>query len=224
MNQWIEPESSPSAMISPVGTTITDETACRHARKYASRNPVQQWILRRFFRTIQAWLDQIHPTRVLDFGCGEGYFWRSLAALGPLPEVIGIDVRAEAVVIAREQVPCQTFLVEDLFKYDPKGIQFDLAVCSEVLEHLHDPMIHLRRLSEIAPRVLLTVPNEPYFRLSNLLRGRDLKRWGNHPEHVQQWSVATFRRFVSTHFEIEEVRTVFPFILVLGRSKGVASS
>ena len=52
--------------------------------------------------------------------------------------------------------------------------QFDLVVASEVLEHLYEPERFLERLCRLSRGpVLLTVPHEPWFRLCNLLRGRD---------------------------------------------------
>lgn len=224
-------------MLSTV-TTISAETSLRHRRKYESKNPIQCWVMKRFHRTIRQWLDKTSPRRVLDFGCGEGYFWQALQDYGPLPDVVGLDMRADAIASARTRLPALTFVCEDLFSFQPASLEslalrpgspdiaepdgglFDMVIASQVLEHLYEPALYLKRLCEFAPRhILLTVPHEPCFRRMNLLRGRDLPRWGNHPEHVQHWSRRSFLRFVSRYIEIEEFECRFPFLMVLGHPK-----
>lgn len=201
-------------------TTIRDDTAFRHTRKYESRNPLHRCILGRFHRRVSDWLRETGAARVLDFGCGEGYFWRALSAHGPLPDVVGLDLRREAIEAARASLPSFTFIEGDLFQFDPAGRAFDLVIASEVLEHLYDPGAHLARLCELASgRVLLTVPHEPFFRLCNLARGRDISRLGDHPEHVQHWSARGFARFASRYLVVERIERVFPFLLLLGRPR-----
>src|SRR5438067_184333 len=75
-------------MSGPIGddaTTAGLDFAARQRRKYVCRNPVQRFLLRRFFRRLRAWIDALAPKSVLDFGCGEGFFWQRLAEWGPLP-------------------------------------------------------------------------------------------------------------------------------------------
>jgi 2-polyprenyl-3-methyl-5-hydroxy-6-metoxy-1,4-benzoquinol methylase len=200
-------------------TTIRHDTTVRHVRKYESQNPVQQWLLGRFHRKLRGWIDAVQPRHVLDFGCGEAYFWEAMAELGPLPEVVGIDLREDAVEAARTRMPGLTFLCQDVFEFDPLH-DFDLVMAVETLEHMYEPARVLARLCQLSRgHVLLTVPHEPFFQLSNLLRGRDLGRLGNHPEHVQRWSRRGFERFVSRLVRVERADTTFPFTLVLGRPR-----
>jgi SAM-dependent methyltransferase len=211
--------------MSTIATTINAETANRHARKYESTNPIQKYLLRRFHLKVRNLLTLVGPRQVLDFGCGEAYFWALQAEFGPLPEVVGLDLRAEAIAVARNRMPGLTFLCEDLFAYDFGDRRFDLVVASETLEHLYDPGRHVRRLCELTEdRLLFTVPHEPFFRLCNFLRGRDVRRWGNHPEHVQRWSRRGFTRFLSRYVEIEAFETSFPFLIALCRRRRQTSA
>lgn len=200
--------------------TFNSETGWRHRRKYQSRNPLQGLVLGRFHRRVYGWIQSLRPRLVLDFGCGEGFFWKALAELGPVPDVVGLDRRDDAIDAARASLPGMTFLNVDLFEFAPEGPRFDLVIASEVLEHLHDPGPHLEKLCALSGAyVLLTVPREPFFQLCNLMRGRDLRRLGNHPEHVQRWSRNGFLRFASRYLDVERFECVFPFTLVLGRPK-----
>jgi len=201
-------------------TTINVDTGRRHHDKYNSANPIQRLALGRFHRHVYRQLDSLCPASVLDFGCGEGFFWQALLKFGPIPDVVGVDVRREAVETARAALPGLTFLQVDLFDFDPGDRRFDLVVASQVLEHLYNPAAYLERLCALtSERVLLTVPHEPFFQLCNLVRGRDLGRFGNHPEHVQRWSRSGFRRFASRYLVIEQLEAVFPFTLLTGRPR-----
>ena len=62
---------------------------------------------------------------------------------------------------------------------------------------------------------VLTVPHEPYFRLSNLASGANVTRWGNDPEHVQHFGPRSFRALLSTRFDVLMLDTSYPWILAL---------
>jgi predicted SAM-dependent methyltransferase len=98
--------------------------------------------------------------------------------------------------------------------FDDKSI--DLVIASEVLEHLEDSALYLKKLVELSRQyIFLTVPWEPWFQLMNFLRGRDFFRLGNHPEHVNHWGLKRFRKYVAQFAQVEKAFTVFPFIIVM---------
>jgi hypothetical protein len=67
--------------------------------------------------------------------------------------------------------------------------------------------------------VLLSVPWEPVFRGLNLLRGKNITRLGNDPDHVNHWGRLGFGKFVSTRFDIVTSPEVFPWTMLLARSR-----
>jgi SAM-dependent methyltransferase len=197
-------------------TTIRDDTAERHRNKYANANPLQRLTLHRLHTTLAAELNDLAPTSILDFGCGEGFLTEALRAEGaPLNGYLGVDLRADAIDDARARNPKQAFLVADLF--DPVALapKYDVVLASQVLEHLIGPEKFLQRLAQLtARRLILTVPAEPWFQIINLARGRDLIRLGNHPEHVNHWNEKTFAAFVDSAARVVSTKTVFPFVVV----------
>ena len=91
-----------------------------------------------------------------------------------------------------------------------------MVLASQVLEHLHEPERYLARLVALCSGTLvLTVPHEPWFQLMNLIRGRDLIRLGNHPEHINHWNAASFSAFVAPYAEVQRMRTIFPFLIAV---------
>ena len=79
---------------------------------------------------------------------------------------------------------------------------YDLALLLEVLEHIEDFEAVLKNISEMKFKYLLiSVPNEPFFRGSNLARLKYLKRLGNTPGHVNNFTYLKFRLLIKKYFK-----------------------
>jgi SAM-dependent methyltransferase len=142
----------------------------QHWRAYASSNalnPAQAYRRMLIFRR----LDLAHaarPVRVLEVGSGQGEFSREITERHRDVELVGIDISQTAVEIAQAKVPGGAFFQQDLAQ--PMAIPARYrgwathAVCSEVLEHLDDPLTALRHVRAcLAPggRLVITVPAGP---------------------------------------------------------------
>jgi SAM-dependent methyltransferase len=108
------------------------------------------------------------PVRLLEIGSGQGDLSRELKERYPGLELVGMDVSEMGVQIARSKVPDGLFFQQDFGS--PTGLPERYqgwathAVCSEVLEHLDDPLAALRNArSCLAPggRLVVTVPAGP---------------------------------------------------------------
>jgi 2-polyprenyl-3-methyl-5-hydroxy-6-metoxy-1,4-benzoquinol methylase len=185
--------------------------------KYHDPNPVVRFLLRRFFDRIRSAVGEIAPETVLDAGCGEG----ELARRSVLPggtRVISLDMRTEPLAFFRAHSEQRDFVCASLAALPFADRSLDAVLCLEVLEHLAEPAAALDELARVARRALiLSVPHEPYFRIGNVLRGKHLGRWGNHPEHVQHWNFRTFGDFLRPRFGQVEIRDAFPWIVACCR-------
>jgi 2-polyprenyl-3-methyl-5-hydroxy-6-metoxy-1,4-benzoquinol methylase len=177
---------------------------------------LHQLVLGRFLDAMADEIGAFVDSRLLDFGCGEGFFWKEMGHRGLVPrDMTGIDLRDDALETARAMLPDFYFIKQDLLTWQPEE-KFDLVIASQVLEHLPKPGRFLEKLVSLTRGyLLLSVPWEPFFRLSNLARGRDILRLGNHPEHINLWSSRKFERFVSSYAEIVISRRVFPFLIIV---------
>lgn len=173
-----------------------------------------RWVIRRFLDDVVETVVALEPRRIVDLGCGEGIVARAIAARAPEVEYLGLDTSPEAVEVARRLNPHLEFTVGDLLDEPLRPGWADLALCLEVLEHLDRPDDGVTRLFQWTRRdALVSVPWEPFFRLGNLLRGRHLRAWGNHPEHLQQFDPRSLARLLSRHAESCRVRTRFPWLI-----------
>lgn len=194
-------------------------TSRRNLQKY--RNPlwINRFLIQRFYQRVASFLSDTRPARVLDAGCGEGM---GIARMRPHldgAELYGVDIHTDALAWAsdRHNSPaayCAGSLLQLPFAAD----SFDLVTCLETLEHLADPSAALVELNRVSRRwCLLSVPLEPYFRMLSLLRGRYIRRLGNHPQHLQNFSAKTFRALADSQFEVVRFETCFPWQLALCR-------
>lgn len=81
-----------------------------------------------------------HPPAVLDFGCGWGRIARTFLCVTPSTQIVGVDVRADAVSLAQALAPGISFLVIDPH---PPAVSFkdashDLVVAYSVFSHLSE--------------------------------------------------------------------------------------
>lgn len=188
-------------------------------QKYQNPNPLQRWFIARFLSTV-ADLLQGQPFRhVLDVGCAEGFVSAYLAKRDLEGAVfVGVDVDRASLLRGRQLFAPMHRGVGDVQTLPFPDETFDLVLCSEVLEHLSTPEVALRELKRVSrDALLLSVPHEPWFRMMNALRGRHLRRWGNDPEHVQQWRSKQFTEFVAQELNVVRQASSLPWSLVLCR-------
>jgi ubiquinone/menaquinone biosynthesis C-methylase UbiE len=119
----------------------------------------------------------------------------------------------------RRLFPRLHFDIGDIYHLAQASRSWDVVIVSEVLEHLDRPGEALDEVIRVAQRyVLLSVPHEPWFRIGNLARGRHVRRFGNHPEHVNLWSRKSFVQFVGKHATVQTVTGAFPWTIVLAKA------
>jgi len=97
--------------------------------------------------------------RVLEVGCGTGNVLRALDEVCPRGMVVGMDLFAEGLTLARARTSCP--LVQGNLEQPAFGVQFDLVGAFDVVEHLPDDLQIFRSLhSMLKPggTLLLTVP------------------------------------------------------------------
>lgn len=190
--------------------------------KYRSRNPVQRELIRRFVARVHALFLEAGPIEsVLEVGVGEGFLSGYLSEKLPEKRFTGVDVSEEDLARLRAKFPRIATRAASIYDVGKLEGRFDLILCAEVLEHVDDPDRALEALVSLGPKhLLLTVPHEPWFLLSNLARGKNLSRLGNDPEHVQLFTSGKFRRLLERHLELERLTRSYPWLLALGKPRG----
>lgn len=194
--------------------------------KYGSSNLVVRRLMNGFERALDELLDRADPASLLDVGCGEGVLVHRWAQRLPDVRMVGIDLQEQSIQAgwSQRQAPNLEYRVmqagrADLVENLPFAAnEFDLASAIEVLEHVPDPEHTLAEMARCARRhLLVSVPREPLWRSLNLARGAYVTQLGNTPGHLNHWSKRSFARLLSRHGEIIEVRSPFPWTILLVR-------
>jgi ubiquinone/menaquinone biosynthesis C-methylase UbiE len=134
--------------------------------------------------------------------------------------IVGIDLddpklRAEWETRSRANLE---FRAEEATALSFGDCEFDLATAIEVLEHVPEPEATVAEMARVARRrVLVSVPREPLWRGLNMGRGAYLRELGNTPGHVNHWSKRGFVSMLSRYGRVEQVRSPFPWTMLLVR-------
>jgi len=190
-------------------------------KKYRAKNPVKRALIRRFVeRVSQLFSEGDAPKSVLEIGIGEGFLSGYLSTLHPETKFSGVDIQEADLERLRAKFPHIEARTANIYDLSTLPGGYDLVICAEVLEHLEHPERALDQIVALRPsRVILTVPHEPWFMLSNLAMGKNITRLGNDIEHCNHFTVGSFRRLLSTRFSLTNVTTSYPWILASGQPR-----
>lgn len=118
-------------------------------------------------------LDEIEkrkPKKILDAGCGRGFYLKCLSFFSFLKEIHGVDINDFYLQIAKKNNTDKRIKIKkaSIDRLPYKNKYFDLIICSEVLEHLKNDraaLLELKRVLKPNGVILVTVPNKqfPFF-------------------------------------------------------------
>jgi 2-polyprenyl-3-methyl-5-hydroxy-6-metoxy-1,4-benzoquinol methylase len=188
--------------------------------KYGSSNPVVKRLMAGFEGALQELFVSAAPASVLDVGCGEGVLVHRWAAERPDARFVGIDLEEESIQSgwAERSAPNLDYRVMQAENLPFADGEFELASAIEVLEHVPDPAHTVAEMARCASRhLLVSVPREPLWRIVNMARGAYWAQLGNTPGHLNHWSRRSFVSLLSRHGEVVEVRSPFPWTMLLVR-------
>lgn len=198
--------------------TLTDKLHTCNYQKYNSKNPFTKLALSRFFKSLGTLIEDIGILDIVDMGCGEGniisYLKRSS---NDRISFKGIDYNYEVLLLAKSLNPNEEFIQGDIYNVPFKDKSFGLVICLEVLEHLNSVDKALAELTRVARKYcLVSIPYEPYFSICRFLGGKNILKFGKHPEHINCFGIREIKEKLSAYFELRKTVILFPWILFLG--------
>jgi SAM-dependent methyltransferase len=183
--------------------------------KYLATNPVVRRLIGRWLGELSSLVVANVPTTspLLDAGAGAGF---SLERFVGDRAVLAVDLAPEKVVQVPERVRSAQPLVADVTRLPLPDGAVAWATSIEVLEHLPAPERLVAELARVTRSgVIVSVPWEPFFKLGNLARGKNVARWGNDPEHIQAFGPAALRRLLGRSFGQVTVHRSLPWLLAV---------
>lgn len=137
--------------------------------------------------------------RFIDVGCNVGFAVEAARRLGY--QAKGIEVNSKAIAMGRSLFPEADLACEDLFQVDP-ATKFDVVYCSEVIEHVLEPLAFIRAIRGImADNAILyiTTPDAGHWSVSQTPAG--FAQWSNvrPPEHLFYFNRTSLGRLLQAN-------------------------
>lgn len=177
--------------------------------------------------------------RVLDMGCGRGFYLKFTRELYPDADVVGVELDRPLLDTARAQVPGARVANANVYRLPFADGAFTRIMFTEVIEHIPDDAAALRELARVlAPggRLAITTPHagyppawDPLNRILEATIGRPIRTgvlsgiWANHERLYTPEALSA--KVAAAGLVVDEVRFctrfAFPFIhnLVYGLGK-----
>ncbi|PKN94478.1 MAG: hypothetical protein CVU44_05170 [Chloroflexi bacterium HGW-Chloroflexi-6] len=186
--------------------------------KYNSKNFIEKYLVENFIQSFKKNINSLlneSIASICEVGCAEGELLKTVYSIFPKSTIFATDISEEEVKKAK--INCAAFPVdfsvqnaESLKEY--KDSSFEIVICCEVLEHLSDPIKGLEELCRISNKyIIVSVPNEPIWRMLNVARGKYIRSFGNTPGHINHWGVIQFPKFLMTASDYSIIKKDYPF-------------
>lgn len=191
-----------------IGWPMTDSTMIKYGThgEYRHRSDIEHFDDRNFedqwqnevYDQARAIFDAKNYSKILDYGCGSGF---KLVKYFPSSATVGVEVEP-ALSYLKIKYPGRDWRAADMIGLTTTGC--DMVVCSDVIEHLHDPenLLSAFAKSDCEFFVISTPALE-------LLAERGISpRLGppSNKSHVREWTTPEFYSFVSRYLKIVDHR------------------
>jgi len=129
--------------------------------KVSLANPVNQYRARLILEKIPD-----SASHILDIGCGQGWLVSQLLQHHENAIISGVDISEKGIIYAKKKNPKANFFQMDLLN-PPQNLpaflhkNIDTAICTEVLEHVDDPVTFLKNIKTLLKpdaALIITVP------------------------------------------------------------------
>lgn len=105
--------------------------------------------------------------RILEIGCGRGFYEGAVATLFPSSSITGIDLNGEYVSQAKRNIQSDRvhFATGDATRLSFPDNFFDIVLCTEVLEHITSDRLVLQEMYRVLKKggkAIITVPHKNY--------------------------------------------------------------
>jgi len=188
--------------------------------KYKTKHFIEKFLVNRYKENLLHTIKDLDISSCYEVGSGEGYILELIEETFPFKKIIGSDIDYQLLKSNYSTKKTTIKIVNDANFLPFTDGKIDLILSCEVLEHLFDPYSFLEECSRLnANYYLFTVPNEPLWRILNVLRLKYIKDFGNTPGHLNHWSKKQLFRMISSYLDVKKIFIVQPWLFLLAQPK-----
>jgi hypothetical protein len=178
----------------------------------------KRYFISNYINSLNKIIELISPNCVIELGCGEGFVCGILNSKFKDINFSGADINKNDLDLLEQKFPdIQTYNLDLNYILNSPISQkkINTILCLETLEHLKKPQKFLSDLRQLKyDDLIISVPWEPFFQISNFMRGSNLKKLGNDPEHLNQWNKKQISDLLSKNFTIKKHIISFPWQII----------
>lgn len=115
-----------------------------------------------FYKWVTRIISLLSDSKLLDVGCGGGYFLREVSNLNITINSFGVDISEVALKLATKESPSSVFITSLAERLPFKNNSFDYITCLGCLEHFNNPAKGVSEFVRVVKpngKVLILVPN-----------------------------------------------------------------
>ncbi len=190
--------------------------------KYTTNNPISNYLVHNFLQNVGVLYQSIKINSIIDVGCGEGLVLKYISDFFNNNNIVcnAIDLSQEEVKSAKRNIPFCNVKIGNAYNIPFDDNYAELVICTEVLEHLENPILAINEISRVTKKyALLTVPNEPLWRILNIIRLKYISNLGNTLGHLNHWSPKQFKLFIDPYFKVIDKKNPIPWTIYLCEKK-----
>lgn len=177
-------------------------------------------------------IEKKRPRKILDVGCGRGFYVQTVSLYDFPQEIHGVDINGNYLEQARKICLDKRVKIRqgDIYHLPYPDNFFDLVICSEILEHLSndkEALLEVKRVLKPRGTLLITVPNTHFPFLWDPLNWLLMRVFGTHvskdiwwlagiwADHERLYTKQALQNVVRSVFSIEDtklfIRNCWPF-------------
>jgi len=179
----------------------------QHWQRWEERKVLNEWTERRAKEILGLIRGlALERPRILDLGCGKGWFTERLADVG---EAHGIDLSPEAIAGAKARRPDITYLAGSVYEAPLPKSYFDVVVSQEVIAHVEDQQGYVNLAAELLkPGGYLIITTGNKFVMDRL---GDVGWHTYPPEHIERELYrGQLHKMLSARFDVVKHLTIVP--------------
>lgn len=129
----------------------------------------------------------INTKKLLEIGCGGGHLIQKVFSNNPDIKIMGVDKSKEATDTTKEKCKEAEIITADISTYDFGERKFDTIICTEVLEHIENYGLVIKKMEKLLEKggtLILSFPNERNIMIGRFFLGRKPIKI---PEHINSF-------------------------------------
>jgi 2-polyprenyl-3-methyl-5-hydroxy-6-metoxy-1,4-benzoquinol methylase len=170
-----------------------------------------------FYQNLSELISNLNIDNALEVGAGEGYSSLRIKNILPKNVIFEISEFEEELIekIKANNIDAKV-TQESIYELKKNNSEFDMIFCLEVLEHLEKPEKALSELARVTSKyAVISVPNEPWWRMLNMMRGKYWQDFGNTPGHIQHWNLNSIKQMAGKNFDLVKNASPLPWNILL---------